>query len=106
MDKQVKVSEARRWRSEVLCVGAVALFVFFAGAAEAGVVAADFCAGAALGSYGGGGASGLFGGGEVALLVALELALQGVDGGGGGAGGDGWWCLLRGFGCSHGKLLL
>ena len=74
----------------------MAFFVFLAGAAEAGVVAADFGSGAALrGGVCCGGASGLFGGGEVALLVALELALQGVDGGAGRARGDGgWWGLL------------
>ena len=77
----------------------MALFVFFAGTAEAGVVAADLGASAALGGGGGGrGASGLLGGGEVALLVALELALQGVDGGGRSAGGDGGgWRLLLGL---------
>ena len=82
----------------MLGVGSVAFFILFAGAAEAGVVAADFGAGAALrGGVCCGGASGLLGGGEVALLVALELALQGVDGGAGRARGNGWWwgLLLR-----------
>ncbi len=92
---------------KLLGVGSVALFVFLAGAAEAGIVAADFCAGAALGGVGCGGASGLFGGVEVALLVALELSLEGVDGGGGSASGDGGRrCLLllrRGV---HGEALL
>ncbi len=70
----------------------MAFLVFFTGAAEAGVVAADLSAGAALGGGGcGRRASGLFGCGEIALLVALELALEGVDGGGRSAGGNGGW---------------
>ena len=46
----------------------------------------------------------MLGGGEVALLVALEFALEGVDGGGGGAGGDGggWGLLLRLSVCGFG----
>lgn len=62
-----------------LCVGSMALFIFFAGSAGAGVVAAYFVGGAALGGYGC--ASGVAGGGQVALFGALELALEFVDGG-------------------------
>jgi hypothetical protein len=58
--------------------GPVAFFVLLAGAAGAGVVAADFIRDAALG--GDGGASGLLGGGEVALLGAGEFAFELVDG--------------------------
>ncbi len=57
----------------------VALLVLLAAAAGAGVVAAYVVGGAALG--GNGRASGVAGGGEVALLGALELAFELVDGG-------------------------
>jgi hypothetical protein len=93
--------------------GAVALFVFFARAAGAWIVAAYFfsgdAGGVAVAAGGGAYAAGLF---EFALLFLLELALEGVDGGGGGAvvgdrrglargGGVGGGC-----GSAHGELLL
>ncbi len=68
-------------------LGAVALFVFLAGAAGAGVVAAYVAGGAALG--GDGRASGVAGRGEVALLGAGEFAFELVDGGSGRRHGDG-----------------
>jgi hypothetical protein len=60
------------------CVGAVAFFVFFAGAAGAGVVAAYFCAGAdgfwSFGLCGAGLILQLF---LLALLFALHFAGKG-----------------------------
>jgi len=73
------VEVAEGMRRAKLCVGSVALLVLLAGAAGAGFVAADFVGDAALGCDGG--AAGLLRGGEVALLGALELALEFVDGG-------------------------
>ena len=73
----------------MLCVGAVAFFVFFAGAAWTGVVAADFFSDDSLsgsGVLGGADGAGLF---QLATLLALELFFQLVDGGGWGAGVDG-----------------
>src|SRR5258708_32321747 len=58
-----------------LCCGAVTFFVFFAGAAGAWVVAADFCAGTDwLGRFGLRGAGLVLEIFLVALLLALELA--------------------------------
>lgn len=69
--------------------GAVAFFIFFAGAAWAGVVAAYFFTSDALrgsGAFSGSHCTGLF---QFTFLLALELFLQFVDGGGGRAGVDG-----------------
>src|SRR5258708_38438870 len=58
-----------------LCCGAVTFFVFFAGAAGAWVVAADFCAGTDwLGRFGLRGAGLILQIFLLALLLALELA--------------------------------
>ena len=63
-------------------VGTVAFFVFLAGTAEAGVVAADLLAGGALHGCGGcrrtaGHASGF----ELTLLLALKFTFEGIDSG-------------------------
>ena len=93
------------------------MFVFFAGAAGAWVVAAYFfsgdAGGVAVAAGGSAYAAGLF---EFALLFLLELALEGVDGGGWSAVGDGrrLTChgrvgVLRWGGCwraADGELLL
>jgi|ERR1700733_14167828 hypothetical protein len=79
-------------------LGAVALFVFLAGAAWAGIVAADFVAGdagsAAVGAGVPAGVAGLL---QFALLLALELFFQLVDGGGRRTGGDGHVGMLGGL---------
>src|SRR5580698_4301312 len=70
-------------RTTTLCslslVCSVAFFVFFAGAAGAGIVASDFIAGSALGRGFGGAAAGharLF---QLTLFLPLELLLDIVD---------------------------
>ena len=74
----------------------MALFVFFAGAAGALVVAADFFSGVAGTGAVGFGSGCAYGTGllELALLFLLELALECVDGGGGSAVGLGRRCVL------------
>jgi len=66
--------DSQKWLS-YLCCGAVAFFVFFAGAAGTLIVAADFCAGAnwlrRFGLRGAGLILQIF---LLALLLALELA--------------------------------
>ena len=60
------------------CGGTVAFFVFFAGAAGAGIVTADFCAGAnGLGRLGLRGASLILQFFFLALMLALHLAREG-----------------------------
>src|SRR5258706_12169524 len=66
--------DSQKWLS-YLCCGDVTFFVFFAGAAGAWVVAADFCAGANwLGRFGLRGAGLILQIFLLALLLALELA--------------------------------
>src|ERR1700737_3637492 len=66
--------DSQKWLSHLRC-GAVAFFVFFAGAAGTLVVAADFCAGANWpGRFGLRGAGLILQIFLLALLLALELA--------------------------------
>src|ERR1035438_8272795 len=66
-----------------LLFGAVAFLVLFAGAAGAGIVAADFVAGAALRWLRGFTRSRAGGHFQFTLLLAVKLFFESVDGGGG-----------------------
>jgi hypothetical protein len=66
----------------------VALFVFFARATWAWVVASDLVSGAALGCLLGSVASGHAGLVEFAFFLALKLGFDLIDGGGGLPGGN------------------
>jgi len=76
-------------RLDLLLFCAVAFFVFFAAAAGAGVVAAYLFACPALGGLAGVSRAGKAGCIQIALLLAMELLLQRIDGGGGLTRGNG-----------------